>query len=60
MNVFEANAAQIEKLRERVQESFRDRSKSPQHMLTWQEAAKAFHSAYDELARECATLCPRG
>jgi hypothetical protein len=50
MNLFEANAAQLEKLRERVDEMFRERSKSPEHTAAWQEAALAFHTEYDKLA----------
>ena len=50
MNVFEANATKLEELRARVDEMFRERSKSPEHMAAWQEAARAFHTAYDELA----------
>lgn len=50
MNVFEANAAELEKLREKVDEMFRERSKSPEHMAAWQEAARAFHTAYDKPA----------
>jgi hypothetical protein len=50
MNVFEANAAELEKLRERVGEMFRERSKSPEHTVAWQEAARAFSKEYDKLA----------
>jgi hypothetical protein len=50
MNVFEANAAELEKLRERVDEMFRERSKSPEHTAAWQEAARAFHTVCDKLA----------
>jgi hypothetical protein len=50
MNVFEANAAELEKLRERVDEKFRERSKSPEHTAAWQEAARTFYTAYDKLA----------
>jgi hypothetical protein len=50
MDVFEANAAELEKLRERVHAMFRERSKSPEHMSAWEEAARAFHTAYDKLA----------
>jgi hypothetical protein len=50
MNIFEANAAELEKLRERVDEMFRKRSESPEHAAAWQEAARAFHTAYDRLA----------
>src|ERR1700730_4070306 len=50
MNVFEANAAELEKLRERVDEMFRERSKSPEHTAAWQEAARAFHTVCDRLA----------
>ncbi|MGA9980546.1 MAG: hypothetical protein WBQ08_18140 [Candidatus Sulfotelmatobacter sp.] len=50
MNVFEANAAELEKLRERVDDMFRERSKSPEHTAAWQEAARAFSTEYDKLA----------
>src|SRR5438045_3820199 len=50
MNVFEANAAELETLRERVHEMFRERSKSPEHTAAWREAARVFHAAYDKLA----------
>jgi len=50
MNVFAANAAELEKLRERVDEMFRERSKSPEHTAAWQEAALAFRTEYDKLA----------
>jgi hypothetical protein len=50
MNVFEGNAAQLEKLRERVDEMFRERNKSPEHTAAWQEAALAFRTEYDKLA----------
>jgi hypothetical protein len=50
MNVFEANAAELEKLRERVEEMFRQRSKSPEHTAAWQKAALAFRTEYDKLA----------
>jgi hypothetical protein len=50
MNVFETNAAELEKLRERVHEMFRERSKSLEHTAAWREAARAFHAAYDKLA----------
>jgi len=50
MNAFKANAAELEKLREKVDETFRERSKSPEHTAAWQEAARAFHTAYDKLA----------
>jgi hypothetical protein len=49
-NVFEANAAELEKLRERVEDSFRDRSKSAEHAAAWEQATRAFHAAYDKLA----------
>jgi hypothetical protein len=38
MNVFESNAAELEKLRERVDETFRRRNESPEHTAAWQEA----------------------
>jgi hypothetical protein len=50
MNAFEANAAKLEELRERVDEKFRERSKSAEHQAAWQEAARTFHAAYEELA----------
>jgi hypothetical protein len=50
MNVFEANAAELEKLRERVDETLRERGKSSKRTAAWQEAARAFHAAYDRLA----------
>jgi hypothetical protein len=50
MNVFEANAAELEKLRERVNEMFRERSKNPERAAAWEEAARDFHTAYDKLA----------
>ena len=50
MNAFEANATELEKLRERVDETFRRRSESPKNMAAWQEATRAFHAAYDKLA----------
>ena len=50
MNVFEANAAELEKLRKKVDEMFRQRSQSPKHEAAWREAARAFHAGYDKLA----------
>ena len=50
VNVFEANAAELERLRHKVDEMFRERSRSPEHAAAWQEAARAFHTAYDKLA----------
>ena len=50
INVFETNAAELEKLRERVLEMSRERGKSPEHNAAWQEAALAFHAQYDKLA----------
>lgn len=50
MNVFEANAAELEKLREKVDEMFRERGKSPEHTAAWQQAARTFHAEYDKLA----------
>jgi len=50
MNAFEANATELEKLRQRVDETFRQRSESPENRAAWQEAARAFHAAYDKLA----------
>jgi hypothetical protein len=50
MNAFEANAAELEKLRERVDETFRRRGTGPEHVAAWEEAARAFHAAYDRLA----------
>jgi len=50
MSIFEANAAELEKLRERVHEMSRERSKSPEHTTAWREAALAFHTEYDKLA----------
>lgn len=50
MNVFEANAAELKKLRERVEEMFRERGKSPEHSAAWREAARAFRTSYDRLA----------
>jgi hypothetical protein len=49
MNAFDANAAELEKLRERVDETFRQRGKGPER-VAWEEAARAFHAAYDKLA----------
>jgi hypothetical protein len=50
MNVFETNAAELEKLREKVHERSRERGQSPEHVAAWQEAARTFHAAYDSLA----------
>ena len=50
MNIFEVNAAELERLREKVHEMSRERSKSPEHMAAWREAALAFHTQYDTLA----------
>src|SRR5438477_5860733 len=50
MNVFEANAAKLEKLRETVHQMSRERNKSPEHAAAWREAARAFHAEYDKLA----------
>ena len=49
-NVFEANAAELERLRERIDEAFRERSKSAEHEARWEEATRIFHAAYDKLA----------
>jgi hypothetical protein len=50
VNVFEHNAAQLEKLRERVYETLKHRSEGPEGIAAWQNATRAFHAAYDELA----------
>lgn len=50
MNVFESSAAELEKLNERVKETFRRRSENPERMAAWKEATTAFHASYDRLA----------
>ena len=50
MGIFETNAAELERLRQQVDEMFRRRSESPKHEAAWREAARAFHEAYDKLA----------
>jgi len=50
MNAFETKAAELEKLRERVDATFRRRSEDSEHTAAWQDAARAFHAAYDKLA----------
>jgi hypothetical protein len=50
VNVFETNALKLEKLRERVAETFRKRGEDTESISAWHEATRAFHSAYDELA----------
>ncbi|HKD78863.1 MAG TPA: hypothetical protein VKH81_04170 [Candidatus Angelobacter sp.] len=50
MNVFETNAAELEKLRQRVLDLSRKRRESPKHEAAWHEAARIFHEAYDTLA----------
>lgn len=50
MSVFETNAAELQRLHDRIHETFRERSQSAKHWAAWEEAAKAFHLAYDRLA----------
>lgn len=50
LNVFKANAAELERLSKKIDETFRERSKSPKHRAAWEEATRAFHAAYDKLA----------
>jgi hypothetical protein len=50
MNIFEANAAELERLRERVLETVRRRSESSRQRASWEEACRAFFAAYDKLA----------
>lgn len=50
LNVFEANAAELEKLQVQVDKTFRERGKGPKHKAAWEEATQAFHAAYDRLA----------
>jgi hypothetical protein len=50
MSVFQTNAAELERLRERVHKMSRERGESPQKMAAWQEAARDFHASYDKLA----------
>ena len=50
MSVFEANAAELERLSANVHETFRRRYEGPHQMAAWKEAAQAFHAAYDALA----------
>jgi len=50
MNIFEHNAAELVKLHDKVHETWRHRGESPQRKASWQEAARRFHAAYDELA----------
>lgn len=50
MNVFEANAIKLEKLRARIDETLRKRDENPESASACQEATRAFHTAYDELA----------
>jgi hypothetical protein len=50
MNIFETNATKLEKLRQKVDEKFRERGKSPKHEAAWQVAAVDFHTVYDNLA----------
>ena len=50
VGVFQTNAAELERLRERVHKMSRERAKSPGHKAAWQEAARAFRESYDKLA----------
>lgn len=50
MNIFEHNAAELERLREQVNDAFERRNQGPSKMAVWKEAALAFHAAYDKLA----------
>ena len=50
MNVFQASAAELEKLRDKVYEAARHRNESPERMAAWQEASRDFFAAYDRLA----------
>lgn len=50
MNVFETNAVKLEILRARIDETLRKRDENRESASAWQEATRAFHAAYDELA----------
>src|SRR5579871_4262691 len=50
MNVFESNAAELEKLNQRVLDLSRRRRESPETTAAWREAAQTFHVNYDRLA----------
>ena len=50
MSIFEANAAELERLQKAMHDASRLRSEGPQQVEKWHEAARAFHAAYDRLA----------
>jgi hypothetical protein len=50
MGVFEANAAELERLHDEVKHAYLLRSQSAAHMLAWEKACRAFHTSYDALA----------
>lgn len=50
MNVFDASAAKLAKLYEKVHELSRRRADSPAAMAAWREAAQTFHASYNGLA----------
>lgn len=50
ISVFQTNAAELERLRERVHKMSRERGESREQMAAWQKAARAFHESYDKLA----------
>ena len=50
MHTIEANAEKIRRLRERIDETFGTRSRSPEARQAWERACAEFHAQYDQLA----------
>ena len=49
-NIFEANAEELESLRQKIYEAARRRSESPEQRAAWEETSRAFFARYDQLA----------
>jgi hypothetical protein len=50
MNIFQANAEKLERLKANVDRALERRNESPQGRADWQEAVRVFHESYDKLA----------
>jgi hypothetical protein len=50
VNIFEANANELNKLADRVREGAKRRGESAQQLEAWRKAARIFHESYDRLA----------
>jgi hypothetical protein len=52
-DLINANAEEIARLRDRIEETYHERQLSPKHRETWADACAHFHKRYDELAFPC-------